>query len=195
MKEDKQPNYVLKFNESVFVPKDEKKSKILSYIKKSIWIIIAILVIGSIIFGDNLFMELSGTTRILLIILILGILFYSDDKRAPSEMEIRFYDDYIILYREKMYYSPKVIRKRYDKFYYNDIHECQYRTQTKRINIYGIHEGKWYNYNKDGSIPTMPTYHKTTDSIDYFYTMFAGDIDFVKEIEEHSPIKVKVEES
>ncbi len=108
-------------------------------------------------------------------------------------MEIRFYDDYLILYREKKHYGSGIQRKMYDKFYYKDIHKCQYRTETKRINIYGKVEGKWYDYNKDGSLPTQPTYHKTTDSLDYFYTIFAQDIDFVKEIEEHSPIKVEIE--
>ena len=63
-------------------------------------------------------------------------------------MEIRFYDDYLILYREKKHYGSGIQRKMYDKFYYKDIHKSQYRTETKRINIYGKVEGKWYDYNQ-----------------------------------------------
>lgn len=48
---------------------------------------------------------------------------------------------------------------------------------------------------KDGSLPEKPTYHRTTDGgICYFYTTEEPEIDFVSEIEKHSPIKVQIVE-
>lgn len=185
------PNYILKANEAVLVPKKNREN--IARLKPIVWIVVLIVVIASFIFGDNLFNELSWTVRILLIALAIGTLFISTDERVPSPFEIWFYDDYLVIYREKHYYSKSVIRKEYDKFYYKDIKHCQYRSLTHRFNFYGVVEGIWYNYSKDGSLPQEPTYHKTTDSIRYFYTTYAQNIDFVKEIEMHSPIKVNVE--
>lgn len=55
-------------------------------------------------------------------------------------------------------------------------------------------EGIWYDYNKDGTLPAKPTYHRTIDGgICYFYTTEAPEVDFVSEIEKHSPIKVIVD--
>jgi hypothetical protein len=191
MENNEQPNYVLSFNEGVLVPKKNKYS----FMKKAVIAIIVILVIGSIIFQDNLFLELDWTTRILLIGIALSVLFTGGSQRVSSPMEIQFYNDYLILYREKRYYSKKVTRKMFDKFYYKDISQCQYKTTSKRINIFGTVEGIWFNYNKDGSLPDKPTYHRTTvGGIDYFYTSQEPNIDFVKEIEAHSPIKVIVED-
>ena len=116
-------------------------------------------------------------------------------EKVPSEMELQFYDDYLVVFRDKHYYSNSVIRREYDKFAYSDIKRIQFRTVTKRINIFGIVEGIWYNYQKDGSLPQTPTYHKTTDSICYFYTDFASNVDFVSEIETHCPVKVTVDNS
>ncbi|MBR1454227.1 MAG: hypothetical protein IJ593_06240 [Lachnospiraceae bacterium] len=139
-----------------------------------------------------MFGELTWSTRLLFISLCLGTLFINDYERAPSPFEIWFYDDYLILFRDRHYYTGGVTRREYDKFLYKDIKEIQYRTQTKRVNIYGIVEGTWYDYNKDWTIPTEPTYHKTTDSIAYFYTDFLNN-DIVNVIESHCPIKVTVD--
>lgn len=146
------PNYILKANESVRVPKNENSN------------------LGWI-----------------------GTLFGGGTKKVSSPFEIRFYDEYLVVYREKRYYSKSVSRKEYDKFFYKDIKKCQYRTVTKRMNIYGIVEGTWFNYKKDGTLPTNPTYHKTVDSICYFYPSEENRVDFVREIESHSPIRVVVE--
>ncbi|GKU27256.1 hypothetical protein CFOLD11_40830 [Clostridium folliculivorans] len=187
------PNYVLKINEAVLVPKNDNPAQ--GYIKNVVLIIVAILLIGSVVFHDNLFGEISWGTRALLIVIGIASLFSGGSHRVPSPIELRFYDDYLIVYREKRYYNRKVTRKEFDKFFYKDIHKLEHRTVTQRINIYGVVEGIWYNYNKDGSLPDNPTYHKTTDSISYFYTSHALDVDFVAEIENHSPIKVIVEEN
>lgn len=189
MKNNKESNYVLKFNESV-----RKTVKDTNYkIKMAVLIIIGIIIVGSLIFQDNLFTELGWTARIILISLFIGTLFTGKTEKIKSPIEIRFYDDYLIVYREKRYYSKKVSRMEYNKFYYKDITKCEYNAKLKRIDIVGKINATWYDYNKDGSIPQNPTYNRDVDGgICYFYTDLEENLDIVKEIEEHSTIKVKV---
>ena len=189
----KTPNYVLKANEGVLVPKNENST--LGILKKAVWIVVGVIILGSIIFQDNLFSEFSWNIQILLLGLIIGVSFTGGSKITPSPFEIQFYDDYLIVYREKHYYSKKLTKKEYNKFYYTEIRECKYRTKSKKINIIGTLEIMWFNYNKDGSLPEEPTVHKKTQGICWFYTSEAPDVDFVSEIEKHSPIKVTLRES
>ncbi|WP_428909701.1 hypothetical protein [Niallia sp. Krafla_26] len=188
------PNYVLKANEGVLVPKNENLP--LGKIKLAVWIVVGVIILGSLLFQDNLFSELSGTAQVLLVVLAIGVSFTGGTKMVSSPFEIRFYDDYLVVYREKKTYNKKVSRKEYDKFYYKDITKCQYRTKSKQINIYGDTEATWYNYNKDGSLPEKPSYQRTVKGgLCWFYTSLSPEVDFVSEIEKHSPIKVVVEES
>ncbi|RDU37315.1 hypothetical protein DRW41_05540 [Neobacillus piezotolerans] len=188
------PHYVLKANEGVLVPKNEDSP--LSKLKLPIWIIVGTILLGSLIFQDNLFSELSWSSRILLIALAIGVSFAGGNKRVASPFEIQFYDYYLIVYRDKYYYSKRVTRKELYKFLFKDITKCQYRRVTKRINIFGDVEAIWYNYNKDGSLPEKPTYHRMVkNGICYFYTSEAPEVDFVEEIENHSPIKVVIDDN
>ena len=50
-----------------------------------------------------------------------------------------------------------------------------------------------YKYDKNGNVAEVPSLHKTIDSISTFYTVFEPSIDFVKEIEAHSPMKVEIQ--
>ena len=191
MENNENPNYVLKFNETV-----RKTVKDINYkIKIVVIIIIAIIILGSIIFQDNLFSELSWTARILLISLALGVMFTDKTEKIKSPIEIRFYNDYLVVYREKRYYSGRISRKEYNKFLYKDITKCYYNNNTKRFDIIGKVESIWYNYNTDGTIPNNPTYNRVVDGgICYFYTDLEQEVDLIKEIKEHSPLKVEIQE-
>lgn len=187
-----QPNYVLKFNET-----DSKKVKDRNYfIKKAVVIIIAIIVVLSIIFGENLFLKLSWTTRILLIAIALGVLFTGKKEEVPSPAELRFYDDYLLLFLEKKYYSEKSIKQEYLKMKYSDITKIKYlpNTSNKRFQIYGNGHSLHYDVKKDGSISTQPSRDKMFEQgMIYFSTNLNQNIDFIKEIEEHSPLKVEID--
>ena len=187
-----QPNYVLKFNET-----DSRKVKDRNYfIKKAVVIIIAIIVVLSIIFGENLFLELSWTTRILLIAIALGVLFTGKKEGVPSPAELRFYDDYLLLFLERKYYSEKSIKQEYLKMKYSDITKVKYlpNTSNKRFQIYGNGHSLHYDVKKDGSISTQPSRDKMFEQgMIYFSTNLNQNIDFIKEIEEHSPLKVEID--
>lgn len=193
MNNNEQPNYVLKFNDSVLKKVEDKNSKI----KKAVAIIIAIIVIGSIILGENLFLELSWTTRVLLICLAMGVFFSGKSEEVSIPAELQFYNDYLILFRPNKYYSKKVIRQEYFKIDYKDVSRCKFlvNSSSKRIHIYGNVHAVWYNLNEDGSLPQQPTYDRmVNETLIYFTTFQNENINFVQEIEGHSPLKVEIEE-
>lgn len=139
MKNKQNPNYILKFNESV-----RKTVKDTNYkIKITVLIIVGIIIVGSLIFQDNLFTELGWTARIILISLFIGTLFTGKTEKIKSPIEIRFYDDHLVVYREKRWYSNKVSRMEFNKFYYKDITKCDFSKNTKRLNIVGKIEAIW----------------------------------------------------
>ena len=96
--------------------------------KKMVWILIILFIIISLYFHKNIFMELAFGTRLLLIVISVAILgtAYATEK-TPSPFEIRFYEDYMVVYREKYYYDRDLSRKEYDKFFYKDIERIQYK--------------------------------------------------------------------
>ena len=93
-----------------------------------VWILIILFIIISLYFHKNIFMELAFGTRLLLIVISVAILgtAYATEK-TPSPFEIRFYEDYMVVYREKYYYDRDLSRKEYDKFFYKDIEASVYK--------------------------------------------------------------------
>ena len=189
----KKPNYVLKANETISVPK--KQSKGFMFLKIGVWIVVAIIIIGSLVFQNNLFSELSWAARILLIALALGITFLGGKKEdIPSPMELQFFDDHLVLYLPKRYYSKNVTRMEINEMKYSEITKCVYKTKSQRIHLYGSGTSTWYNYNPDGTIPNHPTQIKNyTDGLIYFDTRLEPNVDFTAEIEAHSPLQVLIE--
>lgn len=77
---------------------------------------------------------------------------------------------------------------------YSEITKYVLKTQSQRVHLYGNGTSTWYKYKQDGSISPKPTQVRTyKGGLIYFNIQFATDVDFVKEIEEHSPIKVIIE--
>ncbi len=187
------PNYVLEINEAVLV---SNGSKALSVLKIAVWVVVAVIVFGSLVFAENLFAEITWTTRILLIVIALGVLFVGRKKQnVESPMELQFFDHYLVVYRPKRYYSKKVTRMEINKMMYSDIFRCVYKSKSKRVHIYGNVSAKWFNYDAHGVIAQTPTYDRyVKDTLCYFSTRCAQDVDFVSVIENNSPIQVVVED-
>ena len=189
------PNYVIKTHEAVLTPVNQNSG--LRFLKIGVWIVVAIVVIGSFVFRINLFSELSWTARILLIVVAIRVTFLNGKKEyIPSLMELQFYDSYIIIYRPKRYYSRKVTRMEINKMLYSNITKCIYKSNSKRLHIYGNVDATWYNYDANGVVSSTPTYSRmVTNTLCYLSTRCAQDVDFKTEIETHSPIKVIIENS
>jgi len=188
---EEQCNYVLKLNEAVTVD----KYKHMDVMRKIVWIVVAVIILGSFVFKDNLFTELSWYARIMLIVIGLGVTF-GGRKTVPSPMELHFFDEYLLIYCSKRYYDKKCPRMIFNKMKYSTITDCVYKTKSERLHIYGDLEAVWYDYDKKGNVPSEPTYNRTVKETFWWLGMeFAKDIDFIREIEEHSPIRVRLEES
>ena len=81
---------------------------------------------------------------------------------------------------------------------YSDITKVKYlpNTSNKRFQIYDNGYSLLYDVKKDGSLSKQPSRDKMfQEGMIYFSTNLNQNIDFVKEIEEHSPIKVEIEET
>lgn len=191
-----EPKYVLKTNEKYVLRTNERisvrqnETAITYYTRKILWGIIIILIVCSILFHENFFSELSAGALILLFVSIWRLNTLTKTEKQPSPLELRFYDDYFVVYKEKYYYDWKISRMEFYKFYYKDIEKCEYREISHKLVIYGNLEWIFYNYNKDGSLPENPSGYRKRNSLCCFYTDMVPETDFVKEIEEHSPIKV-----
>lgn len=183
----KEANYILKATEAIWVPIESEKN----WIKKAVWVIVGIIVMASILFGENIFMEMSITPRFLLLGLVIWSFTGAGSKRMPSEFEIRFFDEYLEVYREKKYMGRDLYTKCLDTIYYKDIKKCHYRKKTLQIIMFGYMRRIRYEYKQDGTIEDTPVFDKYVDTNCYFYTALS-DVDFVKEIEEHSPLKVEI---
>lgn len=187
------PNYVLKTNEAVLVSKD---SNMISMLKVAVWIVVTIIVFGSFLFQENLFTEITWSTRIMLVVIAIVVLVVGGKKEnVASPMEIQFFDDYLIVYRPKRYYSKKVTRMEFNKMMYSDISRCVYKARSKRVHIYGNVFATWYDYNAEGEPSTMPTYDRyVIDTLCYFSTRCALDVDFKYIFEKNSPVQVIIED-
>jgi hypothetical protein len=180
------PKYVIKTHETVSMPTGNNQP--FATLRIVVWVIIAVIILGSFVFGDNLFSELSWTARMILIALAIGISFWGPKSESvASPLEIRFYSDYLVVFREKRYYSRKVSRKEYNKFFYSDISKIEYDYRIKRLDFIGKIDAMWFNYNKDGSVPQNPSYHRVVDGgICYFYVNGNDTDTILKCLEEYT---------
>lgn len=179
------PKKRLKTYERVDIP--ASNSGIYQFLRKTTWSIVVIIVLGSFFFQSNLFNELSWTSRMIFIALVLGISFLGPKKSATlSELEIWFYDDYFIVYRNKRYYNPKVSYREYNKFFYSDVSSMDYDYRTRRFNIRGKIDATFFKYDKNGIVSDTPHYQKITDGgICYFYVINNDEDNLISNMEEH----------
>ncbi len=187
------PIYVLHANEGALMPSGEKAKP--GIIQIAIWCVLGVLLLGSLMFGEILFFEMNWSSQILLVILVVRFGFPKQKEvMMPSPMELRFYSDYLEIYRPSLYYDSRTTRKEYRRMKYADITKCSYKTRAKRIHIRGKGTSIFYVRAKDGTFPAEPTKIKNFDDGMFFFNTSMDTVDFKKEIEEHSPIRVIDEE-
>lgn len=85
------------------------------------------------------------------------------------------------------------LRKEIYVFRYVDIEECVFNKSASRLKISGQVYVEGYTHDKSGAIPQTPDTSKTDTGLCFFYTNADPSVDFVKEIENHSPIAITVE--
>lgn len=183
------PNHVLYANEGVLVPSGEKRK--FGFMQIAVWSVVGVLILGSLLFQSNLFTQMHWTTQALLLVLVIPFGFPRKKQvMVASPIELWFYDDAFVLYRPMKYYGKHMNRKEICYMKYSDVTKCVYKTRSQRIHIYGSGTSEFYNANSGGIVPETPTKIKSyTGGLLYFNTSM-DTVDFKKEIEAHSPIRV-----
>ncbi len=187
--EQNQPIYVLHANEGVLMPSGERKKA--GPMQIVVWGIVGVMLVASLLLGEMFFFEINWTARVLLVALVIR---YGVPKQkevmTPSPMELRFYRDYLELYRPSRYYDARTTRKEYRRMKYSEISKCVYKTNGKRIQIHGNGTSIIYERCKDGTFPAEPTKTKEFTGGMFYFSTRMDTVDFKKEIEAHSPICV-----
>lgn len=177
-----QPIYVLKTNATVKIP--VSGSKIYSIIRIVVWVIVGLLFLSSVVFQTNMLNEMSLSVKVILFSLLVVSLIGPKKNPTPNPLEIWFYKDYLVVYKERMYYSGNTWRREFFKFQYEGIEEINYNHTTRRLNIYGDVDATFFEYNKDGTLPQYPNYKKfTKGGIAYFYVFGNDEFEIMKTLE------------
>lgn len=178
------PNYILRTNQIMSVVKIQILDRI-----QALLMLLTIFIVGGWIFGFSLVLIIPLQIRLLIIAISIGIYSIPNKKSILAPFEIQFYDDYLIIYHER--YHPVPDRKLYEKIFYRDIQRCQYKRKEKKFEIFCIVQRIFYIEERNGrysdALPKLPK-----RSMCVFYTNVEPIIDFVQEIQSHSPIEVTI---
>ena len=185
------PKYIIKAQSKERIPKEISKFDM--FIRKSIITIIILIIVLSLIFGKNFLFDLSWTAKI--IVIVVAIIFIPKGGKVfqPFPMEIRFYDEYCEFYFSKIYYNKKLQCEEIQTMKYDNL-RLKYVEKYARLEIRGDGNRVTYNYDKNMNLPTKPSSNRDFKNGCFLvHIQVSEEIDIVKEIEEHSPIRVIVE--
>lgn len=178
------------FEELINYPKS-KKWALRCKIRNIYLIILLIVFVFSLIFKDDLLLNIDWTYKVIFVCVSLLLLYTGGYKEIPSNVEFEFYDDYMIVHKEKIAYNPPKERKELTKCYYSDIKNIEYRKDTKQLSIKAKHEDTYYNY-KDNILEEKPSCHKTVNSIICIYPDEKYAVDLIIAIEKNTGVKIDV---
>lgn len=185
------PLYTLRFTDGIMKPKKESAARTVSIVL--LCVMGGIFLLFVLAFGFEIIKEFSLPTLALLVYSIGVLVSQSGREMAQTPCELQFYGDYLIQFCPRRYYNRKKIRQEYYKFYYRDITRCVYRADKKHICFTGKVDAVFYSYSKNGALSGTPKRHAAANFSSSFYTGFAPEINFVQEIETHSPLHVEYE--
>ena len=181
--------YVLRSVENMRVDKAGPEGKQ----KTAVKVILVVLIVGSFLLGDNLFSGLNWIVRLLLIGLFFKVMFTETKEFVPYPIEIHFFEDGLRIDQDYVYYSKKLQKKESYQFKYSDIESCSYKKSSGMLMVQGKLHVDRSKYRADGTVSSTPDESKQEKSgMCFFYANADPKVDFVKEIEAHSPIKVEI---
>ena len=186
-----EPNYVLKMKTAWPVSKQERWFK---FVKYTVIALVVLMIVSAIFLDFNLFGEMSLISKILFIGLIIFVIFHRADDFIPAPVEIRFYNDHLVVDFVKHFYNEKDIRREVNTFYYDESTKVTNQIDGKRLFILGNLKREDYRYLPDGSLEETPFKTKEANGgAIYISYRFSMDVDLTKEIETHSPLIVVIE--
>lgn len=187
-----EPGYILNFDESIIRTE-----------KKGFWAVIQnvcigafiVMIVGSLLLRTNLLGKLSAYEIFTFVSLFIASVFNMKHVCVPSPIELRFYPDHMVVYRDKTVYSEREVQRETYDMRYADVTRFILRTSSNRLSVSSRLHFICYKYNKDGTLPDKPYRDMVVNSGYTINLHFIGDLDIVKEIETHSPIRVVYEDS
>lgn len=188
---EREPNYRLEFNEPRFVRPPLKWWMILLKIGMATLIVLSLLL--SLIVGELVFWDIPWDYKFAWLFIIISV-FSLGEKPVliPISTELQFFDKYFVIYRPIKHYG-RTARREYDIIEYEAVKKVTYSDARSGIMIYcGVYEIS-YPIDKKGRCSTTPKYERyVKEDVRLINKGIADGIDFKREIEEHSPIKVEV---
>lgn len=163
--------------------------------KVALLILIAIPLLFQLVFGESLMANLSTSAKFMyygLLISLAGKIFFHGDRsdRIPSALRIEFYEDYIVLYREKRAYSTWDVRRECAVITYDDNFKIQYSEKNYKVTVHGTTTLTQQWYRKDGTLKERVRKIGPTQLFWYFYT-YLDDRDILGLLEKYTPATVE----
>lgn len=189
--EQQYPRYVMAFQEEAGIENHNFVSKAYAACRVCAWIACALIFLLSYL-PDSPF---DWRMRVIAILTGAVLFFIKPDESVPSSIAVMFFEDRVVIFRERHYYSATTCRKEYEVFRYENIHKVQYDSRANTLTFSGSATITYYEYGKNGMLPDKPIYKDIRDSTCVIHTGFEQGRDFAKEIEVHSPLKVNVIET
>ncbi|MCM1440346.1 MAG: hypothetical protein NC131_14250, partial [Roseburia sp.] len=154
----KRPNYVLKFYDCTGM--DVNGGGPWGVVQKICIAIVAVWLVASLVFHENMFGKLTGYSLGTLWILFLYSSLHKKHEWVPFPVEISFYDDYLTVYYERHIYDGGRLRQEWAKFEYQNIKQVLWSTRTMNLFIQGRVHGIYTWYDKNGNLEATPSYDR-----------------------------------
>ncbi len=127
-------------------------------------------------------------------IVFFGLLFYDRKKDTPVPAELRFYDNYLLIYVPKRFYDPKLITAEIQRIEYDKITECIYYQESLDLEISGDIRYLSAEYNEYGRLSSAVEEELEKEDTIWYMIRFNEDVDFVAVLKKYLPIKVDIED-
>ncbi len=180
--------HVVTFDEAI--PTKASSQGLNKALKIIVCVIIGVLCLGTLVFGENLFLEINPFALIMLGGLAISVFFGGKKQMKAAPMEIWFFDDHLVILKVKHYYSKNLSRKEFNKIYYKDISGIKWNEITQQVTFRGAFEIEWYKYNEDGSLESAPSDKRTVEGMSCFYFNLCQEIDFLALFKEYIPCDI-----
>ena len=187
-----EPLETLHLQEGRLYPVPWKRRDFRGKLRPFIFGMAALIAVLSLLLWDNLFMELSKSSRTAIIALVIYALLADVDEWVPSEVDWMFYDDRIEVFRKRVRRGRNFYRQEWQCMYYSDMTRIKRRLNAKSLEIEGRLHGIYKEYDKKtGQLQERVAWDKTVNAALNFYYGFM-DIDMVvQKLEKYTPLKVE----
>lgn len=185
-----EPKYVIRSNETMLY--GEYRTPFDKVVRQGIYAIVGIMILFKLIFGFDLYGELSSLPRMMLGLSIVYTLLYGKKNMDHvSPLEIQIYQEYLVIYEEKRFYRKALTRKNICKMYYKDITSIEFDAPMNRMYFFGSMDITWYDYNKDNTLPDVPTQHKYVEDTLWHFRLYEQDGEsIISSLKEYASINV-----